>query len=65
MALAVKNPLANAGDVSDVGLIPESGIMEEGMTTHRNTGSISAWRIPWTEEPDGLQSVGLQRIGHN
>ena len=27
--------------------------------------SILSWRIPWTEEPDGLQSLGLQRVGHN
>jgi len=27
--------------------------------------SILAWRIPWTEEPDGLQSTGLQRVGHD
>ena len=27
--------------------------------------SILAWRIPWTEEPGGLQSVGLQRVGHD
>ena len=27
--------------------------------------SILAWRIPWTEEPGGLQSVGSQRVGHN
>ena len=27
--------------------------------------SILAWRIPWTEEPDGLQSMGLQRVRHN
>jgi len=32
--------------------------LEEGMATH---SSILAWRIPWTEEPDGLQSMGLQR----
>ena len=31
------------------------------MTTHF---SILAWRIPWTEEPDGLQSMGSQRVGH-
>ena len=36
--------------------------LEEGMATHAN---ILAWRIPWTEEPGGLQSMGLQRIGHN
>ena len=35
---------------------------EEGMTTH---SSILAWRIPWTEEPGGLQSIGLQRVGHD
>ena len=27
--------------------------------------SILAWEIPWTEEPGGLQSMGLQRVGHN
>jgi len=27
--------------------------------------SILAWRIPWTEEPGGLQSIGLQRVGHS
>ena len=32
------------------------------MATH---SSILAWRIPWTEEPGGLQSVGSQRLGHN
>ena len=32
------------------------------MATH---SSILAWRIPWTEEPDGLQSMGSQRVGHN
>ena len=36
--------------------------LEKGMATHSN---ILAWRIPWTEEPDGLQSMGLQRVGHN
>jgi len=37
-------------------------ILEEGMTTH---SSILAWRIPWTEEPGGLQFTGSQRVGHN
>ena len=36
--------------------------LEEGMATH---SSILAWRIPWTEEPGGLQSIGSQRIGPN
>jgi len=42
----------------DVGLIPGSGrSLEKGMATH---SSILAWRIPWTEETGGLQSMGLQ-----
>ena len=36
--------------------------LEKGMATH---SSILAWRIPWTEEPGGLQSTGLQRVGHD
>ena len=36
--------------------------LEEGMATH---SSILAWRIPCTEEPGGLQSIGSQRVGHN
>ena len=36
--------------------------LEKGMATH---SSILAWRIPWTEEPGGLQSMGWQRIGHD
>ena len=36
--------------------------LEKGMATH---SSNLAWRIPWTEEPGGLQPVGLQRVGHD
>ena len=36
--------------------------LEKEMATH---SSILAWRIPWTEEPGGLQSTGSQRVGHN
>ena len=35
---------------------------EKGMTTH---SSILAWKIPWTEEPGGLQSMGSQRVTHD
>ena len=35
--------------------------LEKEMGTH---SSIPAWRIPWTEEPEGLQSMGLQGVGH-
>ena len=36
--------------------------LEKEMATHSST---LAWRIPWTEEPGGLQSMGSQRVGHN
>ena len=36
--------------------------LEKGMATH---SSILAWRIPRTEDPGGLQSIGLQRVGHD
>ena len=36
--------------------------LEKGQATH---SSIHAWRIPWTEEPGGLQSMGSQRVGHD
>ena len=40
---------------------PEDSL-EDGMATH---SSILAWRIPWTKEPGGLQSMGLQRVRHD
>ena len=63
MVLVVKNLPANAGDVRDTGLIPGSGDpLEKGMAID----SISrAWRIPWIEEPDKLQSIGLHRVRHD
>ena len=52
----VKNPPANAEDSGDAGSIPGSGRpLEKETATH---SSILAWKIPWTEEPDGLQSMG-------
>ena len=36
--------------------------LEKGMATY---SSILAWKISWTEEPGGLQSMGLQRVGHD
>ena len=41
-------------------IIPPVPVLEKEMATH---SSILAWKIPWTEEPDGLQSMGSQRIG--
>ena len=59
----VKNSTANAGDVRDVGSIPESGRSpEKGIATH---SSILAWKIPWTEEPGRVQPTGSQRVRHD
>ena len=56
-----KNPSVNAGDTGDAGSIPRlGGSPGEGMATH---SSILAWKIPWREEPDGLQSS--LRVGRN
>ena len=53
----IKNPLVNAGDV---GLIPGwKDALEKEMAIY---SSIVAWKIPWTEEPGKLQSMGLQRV---
>ena len=60
VALLIKNLLANAGDVRDTGLTPRSG--RSPGATH---STILAWKIPWTEEPSGLQSIGSQRVGHD
>ena len=55
-----KESACNAGDP---GSIPGWGdSLEKGMASH---SSILAWRIPWTEEPGGLQSMVLQRVGHD
>ena len=56
---AVENPPDDAGDA---GLIPGWGrSLKEEMAAHSST---LAWRIPWTGEPGGLQSMGFQRVGH-
>ena len=63
MALVVKNPPANAEGVRDEGLILGwEDPLEKEMAIH---SSILAWKIPWTEEPGRLQSMGLQRVAHN
>ena len=56
----VENLPASAGDTGDMSSIPRSErALEEEMATHF---TVSAWEIPWTEEPDWLQSMGSQRI---
>ena len=65
VALVVKNPPANAGGMRQVPSLGQEDSMEEGMETH---SGILAWRIPWTEQPGGLKSIGLyesQRVEHD
>ena len=59
VVLLVKNLSAKRGDLRDTSLIPGLGrSLEEDMALVHS--SILAWRIPWTEEPGGLQSTGSQ-----
>ena len=58
MAQTVKNlPAMQQTQVRSLGW---EELLEKGMATHSN---ILAWRIPWTEEPGGMQSMGSQRVG--
>ena len=61
MVLVVKNPPANAAAIRDAYLGQEDPL-EAGTAAH---SSIHAWRIPWTEEPGVLQSIGLLRVGQD
>ena len=63
LALEVKNPPADAGDRRDAGLIP--GLERCPGVGHSSPLQYSCWKIPWTEEPGRLQSMGLQRVGHD
>ena len=56
----VKNPPVNARDIRDaIGSLDREDPLEEEMATR---SSFLAWRIPWTEEPGGVQSIGSQRV---
>ena len=58
-----KNLPASAGDIRDAGSTPEPGrSLEKEMATHSN---IPAWKVPWTEEPGRLQSMGSPRLGYD
>ena len=60
MAQMVKNlPAIREIQVLSLG---QEDPLEKEMATHSR---VLAWKIPWTEEPGGLQSMGLQRVGHN
>ena len=60
MAQMVKN--LPAMQETQVGSLGQENPLEKGMGTH---SSILAWRIPWTEKPDRLQSMGSQRVAHD
>ena len=63
MAPVVKNSPANTEDIKDGGSIPGLGrFPEKGKATH---SSILAWKIPWTEEPGRLESIGSHRVRHD
>ena len=63
MAQQVKNPPAmQETQEMQVQFLGWEDPLEEEMTAHSN---ILAWKIPWTEEPDRLESQGSQRVGHN
>ena len=56
----VKKPPANPGAIRDpVRSLDGEDPLEEGVVTHC---SVRGWRMPWTEEPGGLQSIGSQRV---
>ena len=60
VAQMVKNlPAMQETQVPSLG---QEDLLEKGMATHSR---ILAWRIPWTEQPGGLQSMGLQRVRHD
>ena len=62
MALVIRNPSTNAGDVkTEVQSLDWEDPLEKGMATHSN---FLAWRIPWTEEPGELQSIKSQNQTH-
>ena len=59
----VKNPSANGGDIKTwIQSLGQEDPLEESMASY---SSILAWRIPLTEELGGLQSISLQRVGHD
>ena len=57
------NGKVSSSNAGDLGSIPGwEDPLEEGVATHSR---ILAWRIPWTEEPGGLQSTGSQGVAHD
>ena len=57
-----KESACSTGDLGSIPRLGQEDPLEKGMATHSN---ILAWKLPWTEEPGWLKSMGLQRVGHN
>ena len=60
MTQMVKNP--SAMRETQVQFLGQKDALRKGMVTH---SGVLAWRIPWSGDPDGLQSVGLQGVGQD
>jgi len=60
LAHIIKNPPANAGDPGSI--LGREDPLEKEMATH---STILAWKIPWTEEPGGLESMESQKARHD
>ena len=52
----------NLPAMQETWILGQEDALEKGMNMH---SGVLAWRIPWTEEPDGLQSMGSQMVGYN
>ena len=63
MALVIKNPPTNEGDIRDVGSVPGLGRSPGG--GHGNLLQRPCLEIAWAEEPRGLRSMGSQRVRHD
>ena len=64
LLLKVAQMVKNLPPVQEIGVqsLGQEDPLDNGMATH---SSILAWRIPWTEEPGGLESMESQRVGHD
>ena len=63
VALVVKSLPGDAGAGREAGSVPgQEDPLEEGVAAR---SSVPAWRVPWTEEPGGLQPIGLKRVGYD
>ena len=65
VALVVKNPPDNAGNIKDIETWVQSWIRKIPLKRASNPLQYSCLEIPWTEDPDGLQSIGSQSVRYD